>query len=255
VSDRPKRPEWVKNASLRWQEDECLRHDPNAERLSGAWRRLFGVVFEDDAKIVEQWDGGDQYWYLHDGGRVHVHAYDGYSIWKVWAPNPLCRTPCGGLGCGDEACRGGEDLICSRCGKKQEDCGRQEDCIEGAEVPGAGLEPHDWVNSSLKRLIDVREVDFFKAEGPTYEDGKYQKTVRDLRISFVKTLPKSEPKQDHRQRLRLFRDQARTLHEALRSTLPGGTYDALLTEMLEARLSELRVPHAYLDHREEEEAP
>ena len=38
------------------------------------------------------------------------------------------------------------------------------------------------------------------------------------------------------------RDEARTLNEALRASLPGSTYHALLVAMLESKASYLRVP-------------
>lgn len=76
------RPEWIQAAERLWKEDECLRLDPDAERIGDAWQRIFGCLFFDDP-LVETWDAGDQVWRLHAGGRIEVLSYDGHEIWKA----------------------------------------------------------------------------------------------------------------------------------------------------------------------------
>ena len=81
MTETLKKPDWVAGATRLWKEDECLRHDPDAPHLGDEWERQFDCIFFDDP-IVEKWDGGDQDWYLHPNGRIHVHSFDGTEIWR-----------------------------------------------------------------------------------------------------------------------------------------------------------------------------
>jgi hypothetical protein len=68
---------------LVWLEDEALRHDPTAERLAGAWRRLFNAEPPDEhapttPKNHEDWGDASAHRF---GDRMIVSSYDGQSIW------------------------------------------------------------------------------------------------------------------------------------------------------------------------------
>lgn len=73
---------------------------------------------------------------------------------------------------------------------------------------------------------------------PIYKATGLRAGVPDLVLNIVETVPEQETLADSRE---FFRAQGRALAEALRTTLPGGTYDALLAELLETKLSLLRV--------------
>lgn len=73
------RPGWHKGPR-RWSEDECLRHDPDAERIEAAWFRLFGEELPDDAQALAKYDGGDSFATLFPGGRVAWSTYEGSAI-------------------------------------------------------------------------------------------------------------------------------------------------------------------------------
>ena len=73
------RPQWATGRTL-WEEDECTRHDPNAERLPQAWQRLFGEVMPALEGCIAEWDGGDTFAYLLPGKRVAWHTYTGAAI-------------------------------------------------------------------------------------------------------------------------------------------------------------------------------
>jgi hypothetical protein len=62
-----------------WLEDECCRRDPSAERIEGAWLRLFGEEMP-SGKPLEEYDGGDTFAYLWPGGRVSWSTYGGAAI-------------------------------------------------------------------------------------------------------------------------------------------------------------------------------
>lgn len=65
-----------------WQEDECLRHDPDAERWPAAWTRLFSENPPDERSTSpdrhEDWGDADAVLF---GDRMVVRSYDGHSIW------------------------------------------------------------------------------------------------------------------------------------------------------------------------------
>lgn len=66
-----------------WAEDECLRHDPSAERWPAAWRRLFNTEPPDERAPMtpedhEDWGDADAVRY---GERMVVRSYDGHSLW------------------------------------------------------------------------------------------------------------------------------------------------------------------------------
>lgn len=62
--------DWHNRALTLWTEDECLLHDPSAEHLAGAWERLVqrNIRFQGDP--LAEWDGGDCFERLYDGGWV-----------------------------------------------------------------------------------------------------------------------------------------------------------------------------------------
>lgn len=74
-----KRPTWTCGPVV-WKEDECLRHDPDAERIGNAWQRLFGESAPDSDDCLEEWDGGDMLAYRYPNGRVAWSCYDGAMI-------------------------------------------------------------------------------------------------------------------------------------------------------------------------------
>lgn len=85
-------PDWVANAVMLWKEDECLRNDPDAPHIGDEWERQFGCLFFDDP-VIETWDGGDQDWRRHPGGRIDVRSFDGSEIWRETDVPPKCGAP------------------------------------------------------------------------------------------------------------------------------------------------------------------
>lgn len=110
------RPAWTRAEHLRtvWAEDECLRHDPDAERVGDAWRRLYGEDMPRAKDVTEHteeciangwpsgcacpchasqaiatWDGGDAEFYLFPNGRVYLNACDGIVLYEVTDPAVL----------------------------------------------------------------------------------------------------------------------------------------------------------------------
>lgn len=71
----------------------------------------------------------------------------------------------------------------------------------------------------------------------------------DTHIHISETLPDSLAM---RTTARRFRADAVALEIALYGSLPGGTYNRLLLEMLSRKASHLRVAHAYLEERDAE---
>jgi len=62
-----------------WCEDECLRHDPDAERIEDAWEHFFGVPMLSKNSATKL-DWGDCFVYLFDDGRSAVMSHNGWSI-------------------------------------------------------------------------------------------------------------------------------------------------------------------------------
>lgn len=76
-----------------WEEDECLRHDPDAERIGSAFRRITGEDYDGKA-VVETYDGGDHEMRLMPNGYVVYCGYDGYAIYPPGTPlRPKAPTP------------------------------------------------------------------------------------------------------------------------------------------------------------------
>jgi hypothetical protein len=64
-----------------FEEDNALRHDPDAEGFRDAWKRLFGSDWPGFSDAPEE-DHGDTFCYLMPGGdRLYVMACDGNSLW------------------------------------------------------------------------------------------------------------------------------------------------------------------------------
>jgi hypothetical protein len=72
--------DFCSRGSLVWQEDECLRHDPEAERLPGAWRRLFSSDIISETVLVSAWRGDSRY-DLYSGERVAALHPEGHAIY------------------------------------------------------------------------------------------------------------------------------------------------------------------------------
>jgi hypothetical protein len=82
---------WDNQVVQIWHEDECLRDDPDAEKLwatpgspggiqrEGAWKRITGLDFDEKDRIAEA-DHGDTSLYLHRGGWVEINSYDGCAV-------------------------------------------------------------------------------------------------------------------------------------------------------------------------------
>lgn len=84
----PARP-WHNGKTL-WTEDEMTMRDPDAERIAGAWLRLFGEELPDTSKALAEYDGGDSFATLYPNGRVAWSTYMGTAISVV----PATETPC-----------------------------------------------------------------------------------------------------------------------------------------------------------------
>lgn len=63
--------------------------------------------------------------------------------------------------------------------------------------------------------------------------------IPDLRLAALEQMPEALDLAEARA---TYRDQARVIVAALRRSLPGGTIDAVLVELLEMKISLLRVP-------------
>lgn len=55
----------------------------DAERIAGAWRRLFGEELPDTSKALAEYDGGDSFATLYPNGRVAWMTYMGTAISTV----------------------------------------------------------------------------------------------------------------------------------------------------------------------------
>jgi len=75
-------PGWHTGRNL-WQEDEMTLRDPDAERIEGAWRRLFGEDMPDESQALAEHDGGDVFATLYPHGRVAWSTYMGAAISSV----------------------------------------------------------------------------------------------------------------------------------------------------------------------------
>jgi hypothetical protein len=74
-------PKWVRTSKKQWEEDDA--YPPDSERIGGAWRRLFGVPPPDNKAALAEYDGGDEFWWLHEGGRIVVLSYAGGAIYTA----------------------------------------------------------------------------------------------------------------------------------------------------------------------------
>lgn len=65
-----------------WVEDDALLWDPDAERVGGAWQRLFDESMPEPTG--PEMDGGDQFFTPYSNGRVVVFDYTRcHSIWQL----------------------------------------------------------------------------------------------------------------------------------------------------------------------------
>lgn len=72
-----RRPAWLKTARPVWSEDDAM--PPDAESLEQAWFRIVGTRLPDASAAIEAFDGGDAFFYLHEGGWIAIHSYPGNS--------------------------------------------------------------------------------------------------------------------------------------------------------------------------------
>lgn len=92
-------PDWHRGKTL-WTEDEMTLRDPDAERLAGAWLRLFGEELPDTSRALAEHDGGDSFATLYPNGRVAWSTYMGTAISVVPAVASMAsaqrvtETPC-----------------------------------------------------------------------------------------------------------------------------------------------------------------
>lgn len=61
---------WL-NAPLLWREEEAFT--PDRERYEDAWKRLFGKSVDNEV-LVEEYDGGDTFAYLYEGGKIYINV-------------------------------------------------------------------------------------------------------------------------------------------------------------------------------------
>lgn len=108
---------------------------------------------------------------------------------------------------------------------------------QSGEAPGAVLS-----GVSARRVEDrpTLRVAIYRAEDTTRES----EDVPNATLTISSPPPKQETLDDSRT---FYRQQARALHDVLARTLPGGTLDALLGELLErkASLFRIRMPEAF----------
>lgn len=87
--------DWDEHVVVLWEEDECLRNDPDSEKIyptpgsgppmlpkEGAWKRITGMDYTDCTSNVElaKLDCGDAVYYLHSGGWVEISSYNGSAV-------------------------------------------------------------------------------------------------------------------------------------------------------------------------------
>jgi hypothetical protein len=80
----------------------------------------------------------------------------------------------------------------------------------------------------------MRTFNIYKAQGYTEKE-----PVENTTISIVQEVPEMR---DLKEAGQIYEKEGAMLAEALRASLPGGTIDALLRELLISRASLLRVP-------------
>ncbi len=73
-------PEWLKTARRVWQEDDA--RPEGAETLSEAWQRLVGTAMA-DLKIMDRWDGPDEFCVRYANGYVASWSQLGNEILRV----------------------------------------------------------------------------------------------------------------------------------------------------------------------------
>lgn len=84
---KKKQEEDAKKPELQiWVEDDATLHDPTAEKITDAYRRIVGEEWNaGNAKTVI--DHGDVFCYYMGNGYMVQHAFDGYSIYKLQPQN------------------------------------------------------------------------------------------------------------------------------------------------------------------------
>lgn len=74
--------DWTERIVLLWEEDEVLRHDPDAEHLPGALVRFGGPGFDLGVCLAKH-DDGDSGYDLYPNGWVRGWSYCGDSLWRL----------------------------------------------------------------------------------------------------------------------------------------------------------------------------
>ncbi len=74
---------WDRRVVLLWEEDEVLRHDPDAVHLPQAVRRLCGCSVEELGPVLAKADFGDGWYDLHKDGWVTGSSYCGHSVGRL----------------------------------------------------------------------------------------------------------------------------------------------------------------------------
>lgn len=73
--------DWVDRVVILWEEDDCLRHDPDAERAKDAAHRMFRFDRKSGTnRILARADFGDSGYDLYSGGIVICWSYQGGSV-------------------------------------------------------------------------------------------------------------------------------------------------------------------------------
>ena len=76
---------WIDRIVVIWEEDEATRNDPDAEKASQAWDRLFCGPYSNfhawsRRQVLATFDGGDVFYELCRGGHVLISGPDGQKI-------------------------------------------------------------------------------------------------------------------------------------------------------------------------------
>jgi hypothetical protein len=120
---------WTEKIVTLWTEDECTRNDPDAEKVSQAWDRIFCGPYSTygswarRGEPLDTDDQGDCLVTLYETGRVLIASYDGYSVGllvEVRLDPPAPTEPAEitfTLSDIEASCRNiGYDLSCGACG-------------------------------------------------------------------------------------------------------------------------------------------
>ena len=74
------KPQWLTEAILLFEEDECLRNDDTAPKVADQWVKHFGVPRPHKDIPVDTYDGGDYLACLYKDERIYFFHYAGAGI-------------------------------------------------------------------------------------------------------------------------------------------------------------------------------